>query len=287
MGDILQTALILSGLCLAFGAILAVAHRKLKVWEDPRIDQVEEKLPGANCGACGKPGCRAFAEEVVSGEINPGKCTVSPPEKIDEIAGMLGVEVQEEVKVVARLLCAGGKEEANYTATYERGVSTCRAEALVAGGPKQCAWGCLGLGDCETACTFGAISMSVNGLPLVDTDKCTACNDCVEECPRDLFELMPIDQKLIVQCKSLLEGDQALEQCAVACTACGKCALDAGEGVISMKNNLAVINYSNYELAGPEAVLRCPTGAITWLRSNNQFRDEQIPDFQILNEYHQ
>lgn len=272
MNEIITAIAILTGLGLLFATILAVAYKKLRVYEDPRIDKVEEMLPGANCGACGMPGCRAFAEKVVEGELNPGKCTVSSADGIENIAGFLGVEASTEEKRVARLLCAGGIEEAHNKARYKGALSTCRGEAVVAGGPKDCSWGCLGLGDCESVCDFDAISMNEDGLPLVDTEKCTACGDCVEICPKDLFILMPISHKLIVQCKSLLEGDLATDKCSVACNGCGRCASDAAPGLIEIKNGLATVDYSKFELALPNATKRCPTGAIVWLEGDQQFQ---------------
>ena len=276
-----MTTVILVGLCVLFAAILAFAYKKLKVYEDPRIDHVEDRLPGANCGACGEPGCRAFAEKVVSGSANPGLCTVSPEEGVQRIADYLGIEPERGAKRVARLLCAGGKNEAQNLSEYKGGMSTCRGETVVSGGPKECSWGCLGLGDCATACTFGAIAMNADGLPVVDPVKCTACNDCVEVCPKDLFVLMPTDHRLIVQCRSALEGDLAESKCSVACTACGRCAADAAPGLIAMENNLAVVQYGLNDLATPAAVKRCPTNAIVWLDGEAQFtarkEDSSLP----------
>lgn len=263
--EVIISLSILTGLGLLFAVILAAAYKRLKVEEDPRIDQVEEMLPHANCGACGEPGCRAFAERVVSGEMNPAKCTVSSLEKINEIAAYLGVSLDAEERQVARLLCAGGKREAHNLADYKGSLSTCRGEAVVTGGVKACSWGCLGLGDCMSACDFDAIYMNEDGLPVVIADKCTACGDCVEICPKDLFELMPVSQKLIVQCKSLLDGQQANELCSVACTACGRCVADSEPGVIEIKNNLAVIDYDKNDLSSPKATWGCPTDAIVWV----------------------
>ena len=261
---ILGSAGILGGLGLFFAALIAVTHRKFKVWEDPRIDELAALLPGANCGACGRPGCRAFAEALVAGSISPATCSVSSPEVHEEMAQLLGVDVGQVTKRVARLLCAGGHDVAADRADY-RGLGTCKAAAAVAGGAKGCVWGCLGLGDCEVACNFAAIYMSGTGLPVVILDKCTACGDCVKACPKDLFTIMPVDQKLLVQCKSLLEGEAAEELCRVACTGCGKCVQDAAPGLIEIKNGLAVIDYSRNELAALEATRRCPTGAIVWI----------------------
>ncbi len=256
---------ILAGLGLLFAAVIAIAYRRFRVEEDPRIDQVEEMLPHANCGACGLPGCRAFAEKVVAHDIQPSKCTVSSAEAVQRIAAFLGVDAGSEEKRVARLLCAGGRREAHNLADYKGAMSTCRGEAAVAGGSKACSWGCLGLGDCEVACDFGAIFMNDDGLPQVIADKCTACGDCVAACPKGLFELMPVSRKLIVQCKSLLEGAEAESRCSVACTACGRCVADAAPGLIEIRDNLAVIDYRLNHLAGAEATFRCPTRAIVWV----------------------
>jgi Na+-translocating ferredoxin:NAD+ oxidoreductase RNF subunit RnfB len=232
---------------------------------------VESILPGANCGACGMPGCRAFAEKVITKELNAGKCTVSSKEGIEKIANYLGVEVSTETKQVARLLCAGGKNETITRIEYTGTLQTCRAAALISGGTKECSWGCLGLADCAVVCDFDAIAMNDDNLPVVDIEKCVACGDCVDICPKGLFVLMPVTQKLLVQCKSLLEGDEALEKCSVACNACGRCAADSFAGVIEMKNNLAVVNYNFNELTSPAATFRCPTSAIVWLENEKQF----------------
>jgi Na+-translocating ferredoxin:NAD+ oxidoreductase RNF subunit RnfB len=274
--EILIALAIMVGLGLLFAALLAFAYKKLRVVEDPRIDIVENLLPHANCGACGEPGCRAFAERLVGGEAPPSKCTVSAQEALARIATVLGVEVGQTEKRVARLLCAGGKKEAHNLTDYRGSLRTCRGEAVVTGGTKACTWGCLGLADCEVACTFGAIFMNDDGLPQVIPDKCTACGDCVEACPKQLFEIMPLSRKLIVQCKSLLEGDLAKSKCSVACTACGRCVADAAPGVIEIKNGLAVIDYSLNHLATIGAVRRCPTDAIVWV-DGAQFQKSEKP----------
>ena len=217
------------------------------------------------------PGCRAFAEKVIAGDLQVSKCTVSSPEGHQSIADYLGVDAGSEEKRLARLLCAGGKDEAHNRSSYKGGLATCRGEAVVAGGPKDCNWGCLGLGDCEVVCDFDAIQMSDNALPVVDAEKCTACGDCVDVCPKDLFTIMPVSQKLIVQCRSLLEGSLATDKCSVACNACGRCVSDAAPDVISIQNGLAVIDYNKNDLAGVEAIKRCPTNAIVWLEGDAQF----------------
>jgi len=268
---ILDSALILGGLGLFFGFLIAMANKKFYVWEDPRIGGVEELLPNSNCGACGQPGCRAFAESLVNGKEQPSGCTVMGEEDMADVASYLGVDAGEASKRVARLLCAGGKNEAARNSDYT-GLESCKAAAAVAGGGKSCNWGCLGLADCEKSCLFDAIYMNDDLLPVVIPEKCTACNDCVVACPKDLFELMPIEQKLIVQCKNLLKGDAAEDLCSVACNTCNRCVADSEPGVIEMIDNLAVINYEKNELTSPEATSRCPTGAIVWVEGQ-QFVD--------------
>ena len=269
---ILTAVAILGGVGLVFAILIAIANRKLKVSEDPRIDIVAGMLPNANCGACGVPGCRAFAEKLVAGEAKPAGCNVANDEQRAVIASYLGVDAGTAVKTVARMLCAGGSHVARQQAEY-RGHATCAAAAIVAGGGQGCAWGCLGLADCVRSCTFDAMAMSADGIPVVDIEKCTACGDCVDACPKDLLALAPLDRKLLVQCRNLIAGDDALEDCKVACTACGKCVMDAAPGLISVASGVAVVNYDLNDLAEPNAVDRCPTGAIVWL-SGAQFQPE-------------
>ena len=263
-----QMILIGMGVMAALGgglsALLALANQRLFVFEDPRIGQVNTMLPGANCGACGVPGCRAFAEKLVAGDAAPGGCTVSSEERRETIAELLGVSVGGDEKRVARLACAGGYNVARQRARYV-GHSTCRSANLVAGGGKGCAWGCLNLGDCMVVCDFKAIQMSPEGMPVVDEDLCTACGDCVEICPKGLFSLHSISDRLWVACKNEAFGDEAEAECSVACTACGRCAADAPPGVVRMANNLAVVDYARNGEASEKIIQRCPTGAIVWL----------------------
>jgi Na+-translocating ferredoxin:NAD+ oxidoreductase RNF subunit RnfB len=245
-------------------SLLALASRWLFVYEDPRIDQVEDLLPKANCGACGTAGCRTFAEKLVAGEVDPGQCTVNSSEMNEVIANFLGVSLGNVEKRVARLACAGGKHVAHIRASYG-GLQSCRAAALVGGGGKGCAWGCLGMGDCAEVCDFDAISMNRYGLPEVSVARCTACGDCVTVCPKDLFEIHPVSHRLWVACRNREFGDEAEAECEVVCTACERCAIDSPEGLIEIKDNLATVDYTKNALASRVAIERCPTGAIVWL----------------------
>jgi Na+-translocating ferredoxin:NAD+ oxidoreductase RNF subunit RnfB len=239
MNSLLVAPAIMVGIGLFFGTILAVAQRFLRVEEDPRIEATNELLPGTNCGACGQPGCLPFAEKLVTGDVEPGQCTVSTDDAIEQIAEYLEVDAGRSEKLVARLRCNGGHLQASQIAEY-RGFEGCRAASIVSGGGKGCAWGCLGLADCEAACTFDAIHMNANGLPQVDTEKCRACPDCVAACPRDLFELVPL----------------------------------TAPGLITMQDNLPVIDYAAGGEPKPDAIFRCATRSIVWLE-REQFQDQE------------
>ena len=252
----------IGALAVVLVSLLVLASRVLQVAEDPRIETVDEMLPQANCGACGFPGCRGFAEALVAGAARPVECTVATDADRVRVAALLGVDVGVEEKRGARLACAGGSNVARNHARYD-GLMTCAAATLVAGGGKGCFWGCLGLADCEAACDFDAIRMSPHGLPLVDEIACTACGDCVDACPKDLFSLHPLNHRLWVACRSEEAGDEMLTDCEVACTACARCALDAPD-LITMRENLPVVDYGRpHQTQVP--IQRCPTGAIVWL----------------------
>jgi Fe-S-cluster-containing hydrogenase component 2 len=200
---------------------------------------------------------------LIDGTYEPAQCTVNAKETNELIANYLGVDLGAQEKRVARLACAGGSHVAFIRASYA-GMSSCRAAALVSGGGKGCSWGCLGMGDCAVVCDFDAISMNKYGLPVVNEERCTACNDCVEVCPKDLFELHSVNEQLFVACKNLEKGEEAESQCEVICTACERCAVDSPEGLIDIRNNLAVVDYRKNDLASKVAIERCPTGAIVW-----------------------
>lgn len=257
----------MAGLAGVLALLLAIASKRLFVFEDPRIDLVEELLPHSNCGACGMAGCRNFAEQAVSGQIEPARCSVNSPDQNKIIAHLLGVALGDVEKRVARLACAGGNHVAKMRAHYA-GISSCRATAVTGGGGKSCAWGCLGLGDCAEVCDFDAIQMDQHGLPVVDVNKCTACGDCVDICPKNLFSLQVMSHKLWMACRNEADGDAAEAACEVACTACGRCVVDAAPGLIHMQRNLAVVDYASNDTASRKAIERCPTGALVWLEGD-------------------
>lgn len=246
------------GFLFSFG--LVFAYKKLRVEVDPKIEVVAEILPRANCGGCGFAGCQAFAEAVVAGKVAVSGCPVGGKEVADRIAEILGEKSVEVVKKLARVHCRGTKEAARPRGEYF-GVSTCFASHLL-GGDKQCSYGCLGLGDCVRACPFEAMYMSEEGLPVVIEEKCTGCSKCVEACPRNIIELHPQSQEIIVFCRSLDRGPVAKRYCDNACIACGICVRACPEAII-MEDNLAkIIDYEKIDLEKIQEIEKCPTQSI-------------------------
>ncbi len=262
----------LMALGLLFGAGLAFAARVLAVKRDERVEAVEEALPGANCGACGFAGCHAFAEATVEGEADPTECPVGGIEVWEEVARILGQQISAEGnRLVAKVRCRGTKDAAADRFQYV-GELDCEAANNLAGGHKECEYGCLGLGNCVRVCPFDAIFMGDEGLPIVDEEKCTACGKCVEACPRDIIELMPEDLPVYVMCVSHDGPRESRQACKNACIACGLCVRKYPEAY-SLEDNLSVIDYDNCD--GCEGAIEiCPTGALRPPREGVQKKEE-------------
>ena len=251
------------------GAISAVilyfVAQKFKVYEDPRNGQVEEALPGANCGGCGYPGCKGFADACVKAESLDGLlCPVGGTPVMKKVAAILGREVAESTPKVAVLRCNGSCNNRPKTNLYN-GAKSCAIEASLYGGETGCAFGCLGNGDCVKACAFNAIHMNPEtGLPEIDDEKCTACGACVKACPKMIIELRkkgPKSRRIFVSCVNKDKGATARKACIAACIGCGKCAKECPFDAITIENNLAYIDDNKCRLCRKcEAV--CPTGAI-------------------------
>jgi electron transport complex protein RnfB len=265
--NILVPVITMTALGLLFSIGLVFAYRKLVVEVDPRVEKINEALPQANCGACGYAGCQALAEAIAAGKVAPDSCPVGGTESVARISEILGVKAAEVVKKVARLHCRGTREAAPRRSEY-LGLKTCYASHLM-GGDKLCTYGCLGLADCVTVCPFNALEMSPDGLPVVIEENCTACGKCVDACPRDLFELHPRLQNILVYCRSKDRGPVSRKACRNACIACGICSRACPEAII-LEHNLAIItDYKKIPAEKIPEIEKCPTDAIgRWKKDN-------------------
>jgi len=262
---ILVTIISLSLLAMLAAVILFFVAQKFKVFEDPRIDEVQAILPGANCGACGFAGCRNFAEALVKADTFEGlNCPVGGATIMEEAAKMLGKEALTVEPLVAVLLCNGTAEYRPHTTKYD-GVPDCRIAHSLYGGETDCSYGCLGYGDCVKACTFDAMFMNdETGLPIIIDDKCVACGACVKACPRNIIELRKKakkDRKIYVACSNCDKGGPARKACKVACIGCGKCFNVCKFDAITIENNLAYIDASKCTFCR-KCVEECPTNSI-------------------------
>jgi electron transport complex protein RnfB len=264
--------IIMGGLGLIFGIGLAIASKIFFVHKDPRMEEIEAVLPGANCGACGAPGCSGFAAGVVEGKYSVSGCIVGGTGVAQQVAQIMGVEAEDLVPQVAVVRCSGDRDNSVDRAVYY-GIKDCRAAVLIDNGAKGCIYGCLGLGNCERACPFEAIRMGENGLPVVDELLCTACGECVKACPRNIMELIPRNQKVFVACVSKDFGKAVKAVCKVGCIGCGLCAnpKTTENEIITMDGKLPVIHYD--KVRDPikdleNAVAKCPTQSFGVRREN-------------------
>jgi electron transport complex protein RnfB len=259
--SVIYAVLSMGGLGLFFALLIALADKKLKVEEDPRVSKIDELLPGANCGACGLPGCNACAYAMVKGDVLVSVCPVCDEENQQEIAKLLGVEVDAGERKVAVVLCQGGKSNVTIKADYE-GVATCLGTSIVSGGDKACEYGCLGSGDCVSVCTFDAIYMGEEGLPLVNREKCTGCGQCAVVCPRNIIEMHNISSRVFVLCKNHDKGKDAKAACKTACIGCSICVKKDESGGFSINNFLASVDHNKYGNNSELPTDKCPTKAI-------------------------
>ncbi|MFO7868365.1 MAG: RnfABCDGE type electron transport complex subunit B [Bacteroidales bacterium] len=262
---ILLPVILLCCVGLVAAVILFLVSKKFKVQENPLIDEVEDILPSANCGACGYPGCRKFAQVFVESEdINDLYCPVGGHDVMKKIAELAGKEVVAQAQKVAVVRCNGSCEHTQKRSSYD-GVSSCRLAVSTFAGEAECSFGCVGYGDCVDVCNFDAIHINTEtGLPEVITENCTACNKCVEICPRDIIELRKTnkkDLKIFVSCVNKDKGALARKVCKVACIGCGKCVKVCPHDAITLENNLAYIDDDACKLCR-KCVSVCPTQAI-------------------------
>jgi electron transport complex protein RnfB len=267
---ILYSVITLGSVAAGAAVILFIIAKKFKVEEDPRIDEVAEILPGANCGGCGYPGCRGFAEALVKaadeGDISALMCPPGGNEVMAEVGKFLGLEVAESEPSTAVVRCNGSRENAPAKLSYD-GPAKCALAHGLFSGENNCPFWCMGLGDCVEVCDFDAIYIDEKtGLPVVDVEKCVSCGACVKACPREIIEIRPRgrkDRRVWVSCMNQEKGGIAMKNCKSACIGCMKCAKACPEKIqaITIENNLAYIDVRKCIACGL-CIPVCPTGAI-------------------------
>ena len=270
---------IMTCLGLIFGLVLAYANKKLAIEVNPLIHMVEDVLPKGQCGACGFAGCMAYAEAVVNNpDIPPDLCIPGKEavaKKVGELTGKAAAAIEPRI---ARINCAGNREKAGKANEYQ-GIPDCVAANLLFGGPKKCRFGCLGLGTCVKACPFNAMTMSEEGLPVVDAEKCTGCAKCESVCPKKVIVMAPVGAPVAVRCNSQDKGAVARKNCSVACIGCTLCFKSCPHQAIQMENNLAVVDAKVciQKCDHPSCLAKCPTKAIA----------QSVPGIAAGNEYTQ
>ncbi len=255
------TVVFLLGISAVFGMGLAFAAKKFSVKEDPRVDQVSDVLAHAHCGACGYPGCRQYAEQVVlDPDVKPTLCTPGGAATAEAVARITGKVMEKTEPKIARIFCQGGRSRSARRFKYE-GVRDCRAAILASGGDKACIYGCLGYGSCAKACPFDAITMNDDDLPVVDTAKCTACGVCAQTCPVKVIEILPLAKGVLAGCHSKDKGPATKKNCRTGCIACGICVKVCPYNAARVENFLSKIDLDKCRVCGL-CVTKCPTKAI-------------------------
>ncbi len=265
MNVLLITIVVLAALGLLSALILYFVSQKFKVYEDPKIAEVESVLPGANCGGCGFPGCHGLAEALTKADdLSSIGCPVGGAAVMSKVATILGKEAVASAPKVAVVRCNGSCANRPKTLDYD-GAPSCAIASSNFAGDTGCSFGCLGLGDCVKACQFDAIKINPEtGLPEVDEDKCTSCGACAKACPKGVIEIRnkgPKSRRIWVSCVNKDKGAVARKACSAACIGCGKCAKECAFGAITVENNVAYIDFTKCKMCR-KCVAACPTHAI-------------------------
>lgn len=260
MDPITTSTLCIGGIGCISAVALAVADKFLSVKEDPRIGEIADILPGANCGGCGFAGCADYAKAIVTKGAELNCCAPGGPAVAEKIAACMGKKVESVERKVAVVLCSGDDTEAIRRFAYN-GITDCAAAQATAGGDKGCTYGCLGYGSCARVCPAHAISI-VKGLARVDKDLCIGCGKCTSVCPRKLIKLVPVSEKIHILCSSKEKGPAVKKVCGKGCLGCRLCTRFADEGSIVMEGFLATRDYSK-ALLNEEVVAKCPGHCIS------------------------
>jgi len=254
MNVVVISLIILGGVGLLCGIALAIASRFFAVKVDPRIEAIENVLPGGNCGGCGFPSCHTYAQNMVESGAEPNRCVLGA-DRVGEISKILGKEVAAAERRVAAIKCYGGNTAVK-SFDYD-GIHSCRAASLYGGGDKLCKYSCLGFGDCVEVCPFGALSRAGREVPRVNRDRCTGCGNCTKACPKGLIILIPRKARIHIACSSEDKGQVVRQICEVGCIGCSRCIKACPEDALSMKNNKIYIDYNKCTSCG-RCIEECP-----------------------------
>lgn len=257
--DILIAFLVMLAVALIAGILITVFSHFFAVKENPLKAEIRECLPGINCGACGYKGCDDYAAALAEGGVKPNLCIPGAQSVSDKIGDIIGVEAEPFKDVVAFVSCNGNCEATFNTAEYD-GIKTCYAASMIYGGTNSCRFGCLGFGDCANACPSKAICLA-DGIAHVDTSRCLGCGLCTRTCPKQIIHMIPQETATVVMCSNKQKGADAKKACKNACIGCKKCERTCPHGAITVKNNLAVIDYDKCTHCGA-CVSECPTGCL-------------------------
>ena len=272
--NIVIPILALGGLGALLALMLLVASKKFAVEENPLVEEILEALPGANCGACGKAGCRAFAQEKAENPSGDAYCPPGGEETARAIAEILGVKMESQKPQVARMKCSGTNDVSAMVGEYE-GIEDCRAAMLIYPGHKICPYGCIGLGSCIQACNFGAIEKE-NGIVKIHEDKCVGCRACVSACPKNLIEMMPKDSHIYVKCTSNDRGGRVRTACSAGCIGCMQCQKACPVDAITVTDFLARVDPEKCIDCG-KCVKVCPVDVIQDLRPKKPKKKKEEP----------
>ena len=273
IATVVITVLVMAVLALILGLMSALAARFFAVKKDERVDKILEVLPGANCGGCGFTGCGQYAEAIVKKGAPVNKCPVGAEKASSAIAEIMGVSSGKVVRKRAQVLCSGTNQLANRKYNYI-GLQDCLSVSKLGNGPKECPYGCIGLGTCVKACKFGAIKVE-NGVAVVEYEKCVACGMCVSSCPQKIIKILPYDTDVWVGCKSHDKGPVVRNLCSVGCIGCGICAKVCPEEAITVSESVAEIDYTKCVNCG-KCVEKCPR-KIIWSGKKQIENGDTIP----------
>lgn len=258
-GIVLAT-LVVGVIGILIGVFLGIASEKFQVEVDEKEILIRNELPGNNCGGCGYAGCDALAKAIAAGEAAVSACPVGGNDTAGKIGAIMGVSAGSAEKKVAFVKCKGTCDKTNLQYHYY-GMDDCRKITVVPGtGEKACAYGCMGYGSCVKACQFGAISV-LDGVAVVDKAKCVACGKCAEICPNKLIDLVPEKAQHLVRCSSQDKGKAVKGKCEAGCIGCGICVKQCEDLAVSLKGNVAVIDYERCTNCG-KCALKCPVKVI-------------------------